>query len=74
MTATNTKMGITTEIKATESAKACVQAFIELRHARFRCHSDLSVVLCSDVQAFRYCNIPQNILIMYNCRYHGGMQ
>lgn len=35
-------------------------------------HLALSVVHCSDVQASRYCNIPQNIVIIYNCRYHGG--
>jgi len=61
MTATNTKMGITIQIKAAEFAKACS-------------HLELSVVRCSDVQAFRYCNIPHNVVIMYNCRYHGGMQ
>lgn len=36
MTATNTEMGMTIEIKATEFAKACVQASIEMRHIRLQ--------------------------------------
>lgn len=36
MTPTNTKMGITIEIKAAELAKAWVQASIELRHTRLQ--------------------------------------
>jgi len=36
MTATNTKMGITIEIKAAEFAKACVEASIEPRHTRLQ--------------------------------------
>ena len=36
MTATNTKMEMTIEIKAAEFAKACVQTSIELRHTRLQ--------------------------------------
>lgn len=36
MTATNTNMGITIEIKTAEFEKACAQASIEPRHTRLQ--------------------------------------